>query len=275
MTEEAAASRWAPCAARPCVCVSVRHTRSDTCVCVCVFQRVQPGGVAGDAQPDQQAGLPHPQSEDEGEPLLLPTSVLLPVAASHATPPVSSCLAVLPQRTDCKAVVSVLPGQILGPDGFQLSVGLSEVHLPRMWVERHPEKDSQVGAGLLFLRSRPGSPQHPPPPICPLQACMLVFYPDFQPGGGDPAPGEVVLLLDTSESMGGSLHTLQEIALRVLEALSPDVKVNLVLFGTGETDRVREAGGSGAVLVVLASNSSGNSSPLPVFPFRQTTGRRS
>lgn len=45
----------------------------------------------------------------------------------------------------------MLPGQILGPQGFQLSVGLSEVHLPRMWVEKHPEKDSQVSVGTPYL----------------------------------------------------------------------------------------------------------------------------
>jgi len=48
------------------------------------------------------------------------------------------------QRTDCKAVVSVLPGELMGRDGFELSITLSEVHLPRMWVEQHPDKDSQV-----------------------------------------------------------------------------------------------------------------------------------
>ncbi|CAG08214.1 unnamed protein product [Tetraodon nigroviridis] len=107
------------------------------------------------------------------------------------------------KRTDCKAVVSVLPGQILGPEGFQLSVSLSKAHLPRMWVEKHPEKDSQV-------------------------------Y--FDIDAGSPPSNEVVLLLDTSESMRDSLHTLQEIALRVLKALHPDVKVNIILFGTGQFD---------------------------------------
>lgn len=51
---------------------------------------------------------------------------------------------VIPQKTDCSAVVSVLEGQVLGPEGFQLSIHLSTVHLPRMWVEKHPDKDSQV-----------------------------------------------------------------------------------------------------------------------------------
>lgn len=53
-------------------------------------------------------------------------------------------LRVVLQRTDCKAVVSVLPEQAMGPEGFQLSITLSDVHLPRMWVEKHPDKDSQV-----------------------------------------------------------------------------------------------------------------------------------
>ena len=29
-------------------------------------------------------------------------------------------------------------------DGFQLLIGLAEIHVPRMWVENHPEKDHQV-----------------------------------------------------------------------------------------------------------------------------------
>ncbi|MED6238228.1 hypothetical protein ATANTOWER_013523, partial [Ataeniobius toweri] len=114
------------------------------------------------------------------------------------------------KRTDCKAVVSVLPGQVMGPDGFQLSVTLSEVHLPRMWVENHPDKDSQ--------------------------ACMLVFYPDFEfdSSSGD---SEVVLLLDTSESMRGELfHLAQKIALQVLGNLKTNVRINIVLFGTDHTE---------------------------------------
>uniref|UniRef100_A0A3B3VWQ8 Poly [ADP-ribose] polymerase n=1 Tax=Poecilia latipinna TaxID=48699 RepID=A0A3B3VWQ8_9TELE len=111
------------------------------------------------------------------------------------------------KRMDCKAVVSVLPGQVMGSDGFQMSVTLSEVHLPRMWVEKHPDKDSQ--------------------------ACMLVFYPNFEFDSSSEG-SEVVLLLDTSESMKGeSLQLAQKIALQVLKNLKNDVKINIVLFGTG------------------------------------------
>uniref|UniRef100_A0A671Z3J2 Poly [ADP-ribose] polymerase n=1 Tax=Sparus aurata TaxID=8175 RepID=A0A671Z3J2_SPAAU len=112
------------------------------------------------------------------------------------------------KRTDCKAVVSVLPGEVMGPDGFQLSVTLSEVHLPRMWVEKHPSNDSQ--------------------------ACMLVFYPDFDVNSSS-ASDEVVLLLDTSESMKGeSLRMAQRIALQVLKTLDKKLRVNVILFGTGQ-----------------------------------------
>jgi len=38
----------------------------------------------------------------------------------------------------------VIPGEVVGADGFQLSITLSKLHLPRMWVENHPDKDSQV-----------------------------------------------------------------------------------------------------------------------------------
>uniref|UniRef100_A0A4W6G1C3 Poly [ADP-ribose] polymerase n=1 Tax=Lates calcarifer TaxID=8187 RepID=A0A4W6G1C3_LATCA len=110
------------------------------------------------------------------------------------------------KRTDCKAVVSVLPGEVMGAEGFQLSVTLSEVHLPRMWVEKHPDKDSQ--------------------------ACMLVFYPDFDTNSSS-ASDEVVLLLDTSESMKGeSLCMAQKIALQVLKTLGHNLRINVILFGT-------------------------------------------
>nr|XP_057937742.1 protein mono-ADP-ribosyltransferase PARP4 isoform X2 [Doryrhamphus excisus] len=113
------------------------------------------------------------------------------------------------KRTDCKAVVSVLPGQVMGPDGFQLSLTLSEVHLPRMWVEKHPDKDSQ--------------------------ACMLVFYPNFDVRPSSRSD-EVVILLDTSESMRGEpLRWSRVIALHIIRTLQPSFKVNIVLFNSDYT----------------------------------------
>ncbi|XP_049451030.1 protein mono-ADP-ribosyltransferase PARP4 isoform X2 [Epinephelus fuscoguttatus] len=114
------------------------------------------------------------------------------------------------KRTDCKAVVSVLPGQVLGQEGFQLSVTMSEVHLPRMWVEKSHDEDTE--------------------------ACMLVFYPDFK-ADSTSASDEVVLLLDTSESMNGEPFSMaQRIALQVLKTLSDNLRVNVIFFGTDHSD---------------------------------------
>ncbi|XP_023286599.1 poly [ADP-ribose] polymerase 4 isoform X2 [Seriola lalandi dorsalis] len=114
------------------------------------------------------------------------------------------------KSTQCKAVVSVLPGEVMGAEGFQLTVTLSEIHRPRMWVETHPDKDSQ--------------------------ACMLVFYPYFDIESMF-VPDEVVLLLDTSESMKGeSLHMAQRIALQVLKTLGLHLRLNVILFGTDHTE---------------------------------------
>lgn len=65
---------------------------------------------------------------------------------------------------------------------------------------------------------------------------MLVFYPEFQIDSGS-ASDEVVLLLDASESMRGeSFPAAQRIALRVLRTLDPNLRVNVILFGTGRFD---------------------------------------
>uniref|UniRef100_A0A673WRN9 Poly [ADP-ribose] polymerase n=1 Tax=Salmo trutta TaxID=8032 RepID=A0A673WRN9_SALTR len=101
------------------------------------------------------------------------------------------------KRTDCKAVVRTCPGETLGPDGFLVCFSLAQIHLPRMWVEKHPDKDSQ--------------------------ACMLVFYPDFEPcPTSSPMSGssEVILLLDSSESMrGDALQNARRIALQLLNTM--------------------------------------------------------
>lgn len=131
-------------------------------------------------------------------------------------------------------MVSVLPGQVLGQEGFQLSVSLVQAHLPRMWVEKHPDKMSQVRPP-----HRPLTPPPPPPKMLILsfplsfQACMLVFYPEFNMGPQS-ACEEVVILLDTSESMKGeALKQAQRVAMQVLHTLDTNIRVNIILFGTG------------------------------------------
>lgn len=63
---------------------------------------------------------------------------------------------------------------------------------------------------------------------------MLVFYPDFEVSSS-PDAAEVVLLLDTSESMKGeSLRSARRIALQILKSLDRSLRLNVVLFGTGQ-----------------------------------------
>ncbi|CAH1248284.1 PARP4 [Branchiostoma lanceolatum] len=109
------------------------------------------------------------------------------------------------KRTASKAVVELEKNCMLG-DGFLLQVGLAEIHVPRMWVERHPDKDSQ--------------------------ACMLTFYPEFQ---AEVVKGhEVILLLDGSNSMRGSpLEAAKKVALLCLNHLPKECSFNVVAFGTG------------------------------------------
>ncbi|KAL2081078.1 hypothetical protein ACEWY4_022931 [Coilia grayii] len=129
------------------------------------------------------------------------------------------------KKTECKAVVRTLPGEMMGSNGFQLCIRLFEMHMPRMWVENHPDKDSQ--------------------------ACMLVFFPDFealQGAGEEPSPAsgpgcgveEVVLLLDSSESMRGeALANARQIAVQIIKHISYEgkkPKINVVLFGTDQKD---------------------------------------
>ncbi|KAJ8013107.1 hypothetical protein DPEC_G00049850 [Dallia pectoralis] len=120
------------------------------------------------------------------------------------------------KRTDCKAVVRTCPGESLGPDGFLLSFSLAQIHLPRMWVEKHPDKDSQ--------------------------ACMLVFYPHFEPRSSS-GSCEVILLLDSSESMRGeALQNGRTIALQLLNSLKQhSVGVNVISFGTDQEEALISA----------------------------------
>ncbi|RXM98446.1 Poly [ADP-ribose] polymerase 4 [Acipenser ruthenus] len=108
------------------------------------------------------------------------------------------------QKTQCKAVVITEENSSLGPGGFSLTIDLSEVYLPRMWVEKHPDKDSQ--------------------------ACMLVFCPEFA-SSSFIEDCEVVIFLDSSNSMRGAvLQEARKIALRLLNSLH--CKLNVVIFGT-------------------------------------------
>ncbi|KAM4860185.1 protein mono-ADP-ribosyltransferase PARP4 [Thomomys bottae] len=113
------------------------------------------------------------------------------------------------KNTDCKAVICTVEGSSLGIDGFSLHIGLCDAYLPRMWVEKHPEKESE--------------------------ACMLVFQPDLDatfPDLGD--KNEVIICLDCSNSMNGEAFVqAKQIALHALSLVDEEQKVNIILFGSG------------------------------------------
>ncbi|XP_078305685.1 protein mono-ADP-ribosyltransferase PARP4 isoform X2 [Panthera onca] len=113
------------------------------------------------------------------------------------------------KSTDCKAVISTMDGSSLDSNGFSLHVGLSDAHLPRMWVEKHPEKESE--------------------------ACMLVFQPDLDITLPDLAENnEVIICLDCSASMeGATFLEAKQIALYALSLVGKKQKINIVKFGTG------------------------------------------
>ncbi|XP_063114500.1 protein mono-ADP-ribosyltransferase PARP4 isoform X2 [Cavia porcellus] len=111
--------------------------------------------------------------------------------------------------TDYRAVISTMEGSSLDSNGFSLNIGLCDAYLPRMWVEKHPEKESE--------------------------ACMLVFQPDLSATLPGPASrNEVVICLDCSNSMEGvTFIQAKQIALYALSLVGEEQRVNVVQFGTG------------------------------------------
>ncbi|KAM6342212.1 protein mono-ADP-ribosyltransferase PARP4 isoform 2-T3 [Podargus strigoides] len=116
------------------------------------------------------------------------------------------------KKTDCKAVIKTVENSSLDVSGFVLDIWISQVYLPRMWVEKHPSKMSE--------------------------ACMLVFQPEFDTAfEEEQLASEIIILLDCSNSMAGSaLHQAKQIALRVVELLCFRQRMHVVKFGTNFTE---------------------------------------
>ncbi|XP_063161870.1 protein mono-ADP-ribosyltransferase PARP4 [Candoia aspera] len=112
------------------------------------------------------------------------------------------------KKTDCKAVVCTTEGSSLDTSGFALEILIGDVYLPRMWVEKHPDENSE--------------------------ACMLVFQPEFE-DPFDPLSlhGEAIICLDCSNSMAGSaIQQAKEIALHALNSCHLTSKISVIKFGT-------------------------------------------
>uniref|UniRef100_A0A2C9KRG3 Poly [ADP-ribose] polymerase n=1 Tax=Biomphalaria glabrata TaxID=6526 RepID=A0A2C9KRG3_BIOGL len=108
------------------------------------------------------------------------------------------------KQTSTKAYVEMSRRQNFG-SGFQLLIGLAEIHVPRMWVERLPESQDQ--------------------------ACMLTFFPEFE--AQESTEGEIIILLDVSNSMKDkALNEAKKVALLILKSLQPNWHFNIVKFGS-------------------------------------------
>ncbi|XP_044873903.1 protein mono-ADP-ribosyltransferase PARP4 isoform X1 [Mauremys mutica] len=116
------------------------------------------------------------------------------------------------KKTDCKAVIRTVENSSLDISGFTLEIWISQIYLPRMWVEKHPNKESE--------------------------ACMLVFQPKFETSfKGNQLSGEIIICLDCSNSMEGSaLQQAKQIALHALQTSCFGQRVNVIRFGTNFTE---------------------------------------
>ncbi|CAG5134171.1 unnamed protein product, partial [Candidula unifasciata] len=109
------------------------------------------------------------------------------------------------KQTACKAYVEMMNHQTFG-SGFQLLISLAEIHVPRMWVESHPVNTDH-------------------------RACMLTFYPEFE--SEEVTNGEIIIILDTSNSMKGSaLLEARKVALLILQNVPLAWHFNVVRFGS-------------------------------------------
>ncbi|KAL1780944.1 poly [ADP-ribose] polymerase 4, partial [Sigmodon hispidus] len=137
-------------------------------------------------------------------------SLAMSIEMPHKIEFISSDTHELKQKsTDHKAVISTVEGSSLDSSGFSLHIGLCDAYLPRMWVEKHPEKESE--------------------------ACMLVFQPNLAATLPDLCEkNEVIICLDCSSSMQGVTFTqAKQIALYALSLVHEEQKVNIMQFGTG------------------------------------------
>ncbi|XP_077154465.1 protein mono-ADP-ribosyltransferase PARP4 isoform X3 [Ranitomeya variabilis] len=110
------------------------------------------------------------------------------------------------KRTECKAVVQTKEASSFNDQGFIMVISLENSYIPRMWVEKHPDQDSE--------------------------ACMLIFQPDIPYNSDDVF---LTICLDCSNSMASCFQSAKQVALLALRSLSCRY-VNVVLFGSSSKE---------------------------------------
>ncbi|XP_044144395.1 protein mono-ADP-ribosyltransferase PARP4 [Bufo gargarizans] len=106
------------------------------------------------------------------------------------------------KKTECKAVIQTEESSCFNDDGFSLIISLENAYIPRMWVEKHPDQDSE--------------------------ACMLIFQPEIEYACEDIF---LTICLDCSNSMESCFHSAKQVALLALRSINCSY-VNVVLFGS-------------------------------------------
>ncbi|XP_043929229.1 protein mono-ADP-ribosyltransferase PARP4 isoform X2 [Protopterus annectens] len=113
------------------------------------------------------------------------------------------------KKTLTKAVVSMQTTN--NEQDFILYIRMNGYYVPRMWVEKHPDEESE--------------------------ACLVVFCPEHHTNKTESVQDsdftEFIILLDCSSSMSGSAHhQAKQIALYALSFIY-NLKVNVITFGSG------------------------------------------
>ncbi|KAM5181117.1 protein mono-ADP-ribosyltransferase PARP4, partial [Mantella aurantiaca] len=106
------------------------------------------------------------------------------------------------KQTECKAVIQVKEGSSLTDEGFSLRIQLEDAYTPRMWVETHPDQDSE--------------------------ACMLIFQPEFEDSYEN---AKITICLDCSNSMESCFQSAKRVALLALSTMYTD-GINIITFGS-------------------------------------------
>ncbi|XP_069825881.1 protein mono-ADP-ribosyltransferase PARP4-like isoform X4 [Dendropsophus ebraccatus] len=106
------------------------------------------------------------------------------------------------KKTECKAVVQTEESSSFGDDGLTIYIYVEITYIPRMWVEKHPDEDSE--------------------------ACMLIFQPEFN---NHYEEAYMTICLDCSNSMESCFRSAKQLALLALDNIYSSYR-NVVLFGS-------------------------------------------
>ncbi|XP_040196486.1 protein mono-ADP-ribosyltransferase PARP4 isoform X2 [Rana temporaria] len=106
------------------------------------------------------------------------------------------------KQTECKAVIQVEEGSTLTDGGFCLNIGMEDLYIPRMWIETHPDQDSE--------------------------ACLLIFQPEFEDWYEEP---KFTIFLDCSNSMESCFRSAKQVALLALNTVYSSA-INIIVFGS-------------------------------------------